>query len=190
MKRKIITVILFSVIISFLFAEDNYSKIYKTVVIDKKECESTIIETELFGKFEGKSIWGLSRLESGVGFTELYYKVGDDNLCLGIRADVADQSVVYINTQKDCGTKCKIYLDRPEEKQILYRWSPLTEIITDNTKEKIEIITNKRKHILFVKKDIKEIEINSENLSSKIKKIKGLEKLPKLENIKFIGFDL
>ena len=119
-------------------------------------------------------------------FVNLVQKLGAD----GIRADVADQSVVYINTQKDCGTKCKIYLDRPEEKQILYRWSPLTEIITDNTKEKIEIITNKRKHILFVKKDIKEIEINSENLSSKIKKIKGLEKLPKLENIKFIGFDL
>ena len=162
-KKKIL---LFYFLCSFIFiyAEDNYSTNFKTLTINKKENEQEIIEKEFFGNFTGKSIFGLGKLENGISFSEYYYKIGEDNICLGISANakLADETLLFLNTQKECGTKCRVYLGKPEEKQIFYAWEPSKEIITNNDKVKIEIITNKKKYVIFVKKDIKELEVTSD----------------------------
>ena len=184
-KKKIL---LFYFLCSFIFiyAEDNYSTNFKTQTINKKESEQAIIEKEFFGNFTGKSIFGLGKLENGISFSEYYYKIGEDNICLGISANtkLADQTLLFLNTQKECGTKCRVYLGKPEEKQIFYAWEPSKEIITNNDKVKIEIITNKKKYVIFVKKDIKELEVTSDGFS-KFKAIKGTENLPNLMSFAF-----
>lgn len=188
-KKKIF---LFYFLCSFIFiyAEDNYSTNYKTLTINKKESEQAIIEKEFFGNFTGKSILGLGKLENGISFLEYYYKIDEDNICLGISANtnLADQTLLFLNTQKECGTKCRVYLGKPEEKQIFYTWEPSKEIITNNDKVKIEIITNKKKYVIFVKKDIKELEVTSDGFS-KFKAIKGTENLPNLMSLKLWGFN-
>ena len=93
-----------------------------------------------------------------------------------------------MNTQKECGAKCRVYLGKPEEKQIFYTWEPNKEIITNNEKEKIEIVTNKKKYVIFVRKEIKELEITSDGFS-KFQAIKGTEKLPNLIVLKLWGFN-
>lgn len=188
-KKKIF---LFYFLCSFIFiyAEDNYSTNYKTLTINKKESEQAIIEKEFFGNFTGKSILGLGKLENGISFLEYYYKIDEDNICLGISANtnLADQTLLFLNTQKECGAKCRVYLGKPEEKQIFYTWEPSKEIITNNDKVKIEIITNKKKYVIFVKKDIKELEVTSDGFS-KFKAIKGTENLPNLMSLKLWGFN-
>ena len=188
-KKKIL---LFYFLCSFIFiyAEDNYSTNYKILTINKKESEQAIIEKEFFGNFTGKSIFGLGKLENGIAFLECYYKIGEDNICLGISANakLADETLLFLNTQKECGAKCRVYLGKPEEKQIFYTWEPSKEIITNNDKVKIEIITNKKKYVIFVKKDIKELEVTSDGFS-KFKAIKGTENLPNLMSLKLWGFN-
>ena len=188
-KKKIF---LFYFLCSFIlvYAEDNYSTNYKTLTINKKESQNIIIEKEVFGKYEGITTLGLSRLENGIAFLECYYRIGEDNICLGISANtkLADETLLFLNTQKECGTKCRVYLGKPEEKQIFYAWEPSKEIITNNEKVKIEIITNKKKYVIFVKKDIKELEVTSDGFS-KFKAIKGTEQLPNLMSLKLWGFN-
>lgn len=188
-KKKIL---LFYFLCSFIFiyAEDNYSTNFKTLTINKKENEQAIIEKEFLGNFTGKSIFGLGKLENGISSSEYYYKIGEDNICLGISANtkLADETLLFINTQKECGAKCRVYLGKPEEKQIFYAWEPSKEIITNNEKVKIEIITNKKKYVIFVKKDIKELEVTSDGFS-KFKAIKGTENLPNLMSLKLWGFN-
>ena len=188
-KKKIF---LFYFLCSFIFiyAEDNYSTNFKTLTINKKENEQAIIEKEFFGNFTGKSIFGLGKLENGFSFSEYYYKISEDNICLGISANakLADETFLFLNTQKECGAKCRVYLGKPEEKQIFYAWEPSKEIITNNEKVKIEIITNKKKYVIFVKKEIKELEVTSDGFS-KFKAIKGTENLPNLMSLKLWGFN-
>ena len=188
-KKKIF---LFYFLCSFIlvYAEDNYSTNYKTLTINKKESEQAIIEKEFFGNFTGKSILGLGKLENGISFSEYYYKICEDNICLGISANakLADETFLFLNTQKECGAKCRVYLGKPEEKQIFYAWEPGKEIITNNEKVKIEIITNKKKYVIFVKKEIKELEVTSDGFS-KFKAIKGTENLPNLMSLKLWGFN-
>lgn len=174
----------------FIYAEGKFSENFKTLTLNKNESEQVIIEKELFGNFTGKSILGLGKLENGISFSEYYYKIDEDNICLGISANtkLADQTLLFLNTQKECGTKCRVYLGKPEEKQIFYTWEPGKEIITNNDKVKIEIITNKKKYVIFVKKDIKELEITSDGFS-KFKAIKGTENLPNLMSLKLWGFN-
>lgn len=174
----------------FIYAEDNYSTNFKTLTINKKENEQAIIEKEFFGNFTGKSIFGLGKLENGISFSEYYYKISEDNICLGISANakLADETFLFLNTQKECGAKCRVYLGKPEEKQIFYTWEPSKEIITNNDKVKIEIITNKKQYVIFVKKDIKELEVTSDGFS-KFKAIKGTENLPNLMSLKLWGFN-
>ena len=174
----------------FIYAEGKFSENFKTLTLNKNESEQVIIEKELFGNFTGKSILGLGKLENGISFSEYYYKIDEDNICLGISANtkLADQTLLFLNTQKECGAKCRVYLGKPEEKQIFYTWEPNKEIITNNEKEKIEIVTNKKKDVIFVKKDIKELEVTSDGFS-KFKAIKGTEKLPNLIVLKLWGFN-
>lgn len=174
----------------FIYAEGKFSENFKTLTLNKNESEQVIIEKELFGNFTGKSILGLGKLENGISFSEYYYKINEDNICLGISANtkLADQTLLFLNTQKECGAKCRVYLGKPEEKQIFYTWEPGKEIITNNDKVKIEIITNKKKYVIFVKKDIKELEVTSDGFS-KFKAIKGTENLPNLMSLKLWGFN-
>lgn len=174
----------------FIYAEGKFSENFKTLTLNKNESEQVIIEKELFGNFTGKSILGLGKLENGISFSEYYYKIDEDNICLGISANtkLADQTLLFLNTQKECGAKCRVYLGKPEEKQIFYTWEPGKEIITNNDKVKIEIITNKKKYVIFVKKDIKELEVTSDGFS-KFKAIKGTENLPNLMSLKLWGFN-
>ena len=60
-KKKLF---LFYFLCSFIlvYAEDNYSTNFKTQTINKKESENIIIEKEVFGKYEGITTLGLSRL--------------------------------------------------------------------------------------------------------------------------------
>lgn len=174
----------------FIYAEGKFSENFKTLTLNKNESEQVIIEKELFGNFTGKSILGLGKLENGISFSEYYYKIDEDNICLGISANIklADQTLLFLNTQKECGAKCRVYLGKPEEKQIFYTWEPNKEIITNNEKEKIEIVTNKKKYVIFVRKEIKELEITSDGFS-KFQAIKGTEKLPNLIVLKLWGFN-
>lgn len=174
----------------FIYAEGKFSENFKTLTLNKNESEQVIIEKELFGNFTGKSILGLGKLENGISFSEYYYKIDEDNICLGISANtkLADQTLLFLNTQKECGAKCRVYLGKPEEKQIFYTWEPNKEIITNNKKEIIEIVTNKKKYVIFVRKEIKELEITSDGFS-KFQAIKGTEKLPNLIVLKLWGFN-
>ncbi|MCR4736292.1 MAG: hypothetical protein K5829_14950 [Treponema sp.] len=163
---------------------------YKAITIDKTERIEDIIETELFGKPNFSSTMIISRLDGGICFSYHFYNVDEDNLCLGIQSfnESQNDAVIYVNTKQECGAKCKIYLDKPENKQIFYVWEPLKEIVTDKTKEKLVIKTNKKNYTVFVRTGIKELELFAPDFP-KIKSIKGLEKFPNLVNLSLIGFD-
>ena len=185
---------------SLMFAEQNIryqipeetllAEDYKTITMDKTERIEDIIETELFGKTNFSSTMIISRLDGGICFSYHFYNVDEVNLCLGIQAfnESQNDAVIYVNTKQECGAKCKIYLDKPENKQIFYVWEPLKEIVTDKTKEKLVIKTNKKNYTVFVRTGIKELELFAPDFL-KIKSIKGLEKFPNLVNLSLIGFD-
>lgn len=168
--------------------EQVYAENYKTFSINKKDSVETVIEKELFGKLTFDSVWGLVSPKGGSYFHYHFYKVGEDNICLAIETSngFQDNLGIFVNTEKQCGTKCNVYLDKPEEKQIFYLWEPSKEIITDNQKEKLIIKTSKKTYTVYLRKGIKELELTGD---SKIKSIKGLEKFPYLINLTFIGFD-
>lgn len=169
----------------FVLAEN-----YKSFAMDKTKDAQEIIESEIFGERNFSSTLVLSSSTGGVYFDYHFYKVGEDNICLGIEAYnvLQDDAVVYVNTAKDCGSKCKVYLNEPEEKQVFYVWEPKKEIITDETKEKITIKTDKGTYTFFARTGITELEVNCEGLP-KIKSVKGLEKFPNLINLAFTGID-
>ena len=170
--------------------EYNLAEIYKAVKIDKTENQELLIETEIYGKPNFSRIIEISRLDGGTYYSYHFYKVNEDNICLGINASnpLQEKSVVYINTQKECGAKCKVYLSKPEERQIFYFWEPLKENIRDNEKESIIIETDQKTYSIKLKKEIKELELNIGG-KTKLKSIKGLEKFSKLINLSLVGFD-
>ena len=198
MKKNFI-IVLFFLISSLVYAnqikkyklpeECVYSENYKTFLVNKKESALLIIEKELFGQLTFDSVLILSFLKGGIPFDYHFYKVDDDNICLGIETSngLQDEAVIFVNTQKECGTKCNVYLDKAEESQIYYLWEPNKEIITNRQKEKLIIKTNEKTYTVYLRTGIKELELTG---CSKIKSIKGLDKFPYLTNLSLIGFDL
>ena len=198
MKKNFI-IVLFFLISSLVYAnqikkyklpeECVYSENYKTFLVNKKESALLIIEKELFGQLTFDSVLILSFLKGGIPFDYHFYKVDDDNICLGIETSngLQDEAVIFVNTQKECGTKCNVYLDKAEESQIYYLWEPNKEIITNRQKEKLIIKTNEKTYTVYLRTGIKELELTG---CSKIKAIKGLDKFPYLTNLSLIGFDL
>ena len=198
MKKNFI-IVLFFLISSLVYAnqikkyklpeECVYSENYKTFLVNKKESALLIIEKELFGQLTFDSVLILSFLKGGIPFDYHFYKVDDDNICLGIETSngLQDEAVIFVNTQKECGTKCNVYLDKAEESQIYYLWEPNKEIITNRQKEKLIIKTNEKTYTVYLRTGIKELELTG---CSKIKAIKGLDKFPYLTNLSLIGIDL
>lgn len=170
--------------------ERSLSDDYKSYTMNKNKRAEDAIENELFGRPNYSSTMVINHSESGVYFSYYFYNVNDDNLCLGVSAhnELQDDAVIYVNTKMECGAKCKVYLDKPDEKQIFYTWEPLKEIMADCTKEKITIKTDKKNYTIFVRSGIKELELFASEFI-KVKSIKGLEKFPNLENLSLIGFD-
>ena len=187
LNKKLIFLILF-IEASFLYATPE--KKYKTLFTNKIEQAQNIIETEIFGKTEYSSKLVLSSVKGGTYFDYYFYAVDDDNICLGIKSfsELQDDAVIYINTQKECGTTCKVYLDEPKEKQIFYVWEPFKEVTSDSTKEKITIKTDKGIYSIYIRKGITELELFFEGFP-KIKSIKGLENFPELINLSFNGIN-
>ena len=198
-NKKILTVVIFLLISPIVYSkqvrkyklpeECVYSESYKTFLVNKKESAELIIEKELFGQLRFDSVFKLSFLKGGIPFDYHFYKVDDDNICLGIETSngLQDESVIFVNTQKECGTKCNVYLDKAEDSQIYYLWEPNKEIITDRQKEKLVIKTKEKTYTVYLRTGIKELELTG---CSKIKSIKGLNKFPYLTNLSLIGFDL
>ena len=198
MKKNFI-IVLFFLISSLVYAnqvrkyklpeECVYSENYKTFLVNKKESAQLIIEKELFGQLTFDSVLILSFLKGGIPFDYHFYKVDDDNISLGIETcnGLQDEAVIFVNTKKECGTKCNVYLDKAEDSQIYYLWEPNTEIITDRQKEKLVIKTKEKTYTVYLRTGIKELELTG---CSKIKSIKGLDKFPYLTNLSLIGFDL
>ena len=172
------------------YEECDLSENYKSFTMDKTGSIVSAIETELFSKPTYSKVWELSKPDSGVYFTYYFYDVDGENLCLGLTASNSLQSeaAVYVNTEKECGSECKVFLDKPEEKQIYYVWAPLKEVITDKSKEKIVIKTDKKTYMIYVRQGITKLELFAPGFI-KVKSIKGLEKLPNLTYFTLIGFD-
>lgn len=168
----------------------NFATEYKSLTINKAKNELEIIENELFDNQNLHHEMIISRSDGGIYYNYHFYKVDEDNICLGIRAcnNLQEEAVLYVNTYKECGTKCKIYLSKPEDKQIFYLWEPSKEVITDKSKGKIVIKTSTETYILFVRIGVTELELFAEGFP-KIKTIKGLENFPNLVNLSFVGFD-
>ena len=177
--------LLFLFISLFLYGEN-----YKIFEINRSEDCYNLINNELSEDYDIQNYFAISSTEKGVHFKQYFYKIDDEYICLGIKAfnGIQEKAICYINAEKEIGTKCRVYLGKPEEKQIFYAWEPSKEIITNNEKVKIEIITNKKKYVIFVKKDIKELEVTSDGFS-KFKAIKGTENLPNLMSLKLWGFN-
>ena len=177
--------LLFLFISLFLYGEN-----YKIFEINRSEDCYNLINNELSEDYDIQNYFAISSTEKGVHFKQYFYKIDDEYICLGIKAfnGIQEKAICYINAEKEIGTKCRVYLGKPEEKQIFYAWEPSKEIITNNEKVKIEIITNKKKYVIFVKKEIKELEVTSDGFS-KFKAIKGTEKLPNLMSLKLWGFN-
>ena len=172
------------------FEECNIAKEYKSFTIGKTENEIIRIENELFGNSNFSYTLDISRSDGGIHYKYYFYKVEDENLCLGIKAynNLQEDAVIYLNTQQQCGSKCKIYLNESKDNQIFYVWEPLKEIIKDKHKEKIVIKTNKQTYIVLVRTGTKELELFVDGFQ-KIKTIKGLDKFPNLTNLSLIGFE-
>ena len=170
--------------------ECNFAEKYKVLEINKKEKKDSLIETEIFGKPSFNRIMEISRLEVGGYFSYYFYKVNNENICLGIDASnpLQEKSILYINTQKECGSKCKVYLSEPEEKRIFYLWEPSKEILPDNKTEEIVINTDKESYSIRITNGIKELELNIGDFP-KLESIQGLEKFPRLINLSLVGFD-
>ena len=147
--------LLFLFISLFLYGEN-----YKIFEINRSEDCYNLINNELSEDYDIQNYFAISSTEKGVHFKQYFYKIDDEYICLGIKAfnGIQEKAICYINAEKEIGTKCRVYLGKPEEKQIFYAWEPSKEIITNNEKVKIEIITNKKKYVIFVKKDIKRID--------------------------------
>ena len=177
--------LLFLFISLFLYGEN-----YKIFEINRSEDCYNLINNELSEDYDIQNYFAISSTEKGVHFKQYFYKIDDEYICLGIKAfnGIQEKAICYINAEKEIGTKCRVYLGKPEEKQIFYAWEPSKEIITNNEKVKIEIITNKKKYVIFVRKEIKELEITSDGFS-KFKAIKGTENLPNLMSLKLWGFN-
>ncbi|MCR4736288.1 MAG: hypothetical protein K5829_14930 [Treponema sp.] len=163
---------------------------YVSLTMDRTTQVQDVIETALFGKPNYSGTMKISQSDGGIHFHYYYYEVAGDNLCLGISVfnSLQNDAVVYVNTNKDFGSKCEVYLDESESKGIFYTWKPLEEIISDNTKERIIIKTDKKTYTIFVRSGIKELELTVNDFP-KLKSIKGLEKFPNLINLSLIGFD-
>ena len=166
----------------------EFSENYQSFKINKKDRIQEVIETNLFGETKYNSVLVVTSSKGGTYFDYYFYKIDDENICLGIESynSVQDDAVIYINTNKDCGTACKVYLDKPEEKQVFYIWEPLKKITNDNQKEKITIKTNKKNYSVYLRKGITDVELFFEEFP-KVKSIKGLENFPELKNISFFG---
>lgn len=173
---------------TIVYAESTVK--YKSFTMNKTEELRDAIETELFGKRTFNSEFGISKIESYIFYEYCFYKVDNDNLCLGIKAwnELQNEAVVYINTQKECGSKCEVYLREPEKTQIFYVWDPFKEPITHNNKEQIVIKTNKNTYTFFAREGITGLELFGSRLE-KIVSVEGLENFPNLENVSFVGFD-
>ena len=166
----------------------EFSENYQSFKINKKDRIQEVIETNLFGETKYNSVLVVASSKGGTYFDYYFYKIDDENICLGIDSynSVQDDAVIYINTNKDCGTACKVYLDEPEEKQVFYVWEPLEKITNDNQKEKITIKTNKKNYSVYLRKSITDVELWFEGFP-KVKSIKGLENFPELKNVSFFG---
>ena len=163
---------------------------YKSFTINKTENIKEAIETQLFGKQTYDMVFEIAGTKNGIHYFQHYYKINDDNICLGICNfnSLQDEAVVYVNTQKDCGAKCKVFLDKPKDKQIFYVWEPLKTIITDTSKDKIVLKTEQGIYSIILRTGIEELELFAAGLS-KIESIEGLEKFPDLMSLSFNGFD-
>ena len=142
LNKKIILscVLLFGTLVyadPFQKNQQNYgveiSENYQSFKINKKDWIQEVIETNLFGETKYNSVLVVASSKGGTYFDYYFYKIDDENICLGIDSynSVQDDAVIYINTNKDCGTACKVYLDKPEEKQVFYVWEPLKKITND-----------------------------------------------------------
>ncbi len=168
----------------------NMAEIFQSFTMKKNDNVIAAIETEIYGERNFNYSKVLSYTENGINFDYYFYKIENDNLCLGIKAynGLQDDAVIYINTQKECGSKCKVYLSNSDKEEIFYIWEPLKEIIPNNKKEKLIIKTDKQDFIIMIWSEIKELELYAENFPT-IKDIQGLEKFQNLESLSLIGFD-
>lgn len=166
------------------------SKNYESILINRTDSVWSIIDKKCDTDMTLNKTYGITLLNSGVFFDYYFYKLGEDNICLGISFfdQLHEDTVLYINTNKECGTKCKVFLDKSEDKQIYYLWEPSKEIICDETKEKIMIKTDKQNYSVYLKNGITELELSLDGVSE-VKSIKGLEKFPNLFSVKLNGLD-
>lgn len=171
-------------------SDGKKAKNYESFKINKIERIQEVIETKLFGEPKFNSVSVVTSAKGGNYFDYYFYKVNDENICLGIKSynRLQDDAIVYINTQDECGTICKVYLDEAEEKQVYYVWEPLKKISDVNEKSKITIKTNGKQYSVYLRKDITDLEIFFEGFP-KIKSIKGLENFPELINLSFNGIN-
>ena len=167
----------------------SYSENFKVCEIKKTEEFGIIIEKEIFGNYDFERSFRICRIEKGVSFDEYFYNIQGDNLCLGIASynRVQDNAVLYINTAKEFGSKCIVYLSRPTEKQVFYLWEPTSDSMNDLKKELITIKTTQGTYQIMIKKGVKELELNVGGMPELIS-IKGLDKFPDLKKINFVGF--
>ena len=102
----------------------NFATDYKSFTVNKDERTQNIIEHELFENQEFNHKMIISRSDGGINYDYHFYKVNEDNLCLGIKTfnGLQEEAIIYVNTNKECGTKCKVYLSKQEDKQIFYFW--------------------------------------------------------------------
>lgn len=170
--------------------ERSFATDYKSYEINKTEHAVKSIETELFGKQTYSMVFEIAGTERGIHYSQFFYKIDDDNICLGLRNfnSIQDEAVIYVNTKKECGTKCKVFLDKPEDKRVFYIWEPLKTIIPNKTKDKLVLKTDKGTYSIILRTGIEKLEITAINLP-KIESIEGLENFPYLINLSFIGFD-
>ena len=168
----------------------SYSENFKVCEIKKTEEFGIIIEKEIFGNYDFERSFRICRIEKGVSFDEYFYNIQGDNLCLGIASynRVQDNAVLYINTAKEFGSKCIVYLSEPKEKQIFYLWEPTSEPIDNSKKEKISIKTNQCTYNIMVCKEVKELELNIGGMP-KLLSVEGLEQFPNLTKVNYVGFN-
>lgn len=167
------------------------SEKFESLLINRTDSVWSILDTKFDKDITTNNPFEITILNSGMFFEYYYYKLDDDNICLGISTfdKLHEDNVLYINTNKECGTKCKVFLDKSEDRQIFYQWEPYKEIISDETKERILIKTDKHNYSIYLKKGITELQLFLDGVSE-VKSIKGLEKFPNLISITMNGLDV